>query len=330
MKDFIINSKLINEWHLEKNDKLGFYPDKITLGSGKKVWWKCKHCGHEWQAIVCDRNHGKGCPKCAKYYQTSSQEMKLYYYVRKYFTDAVSGYSDKQNGITEIDVYIPSLSIGIEYDGATWHQKIENDLYKDNMCKQNNITLIRIREPKCPIYQSDCVFINMQNLSQDELRNSIFYVLEILHVNNIDIDFDRDLYEIEKFISYNRIENSLAEKFPDIAAEWHPTKNGSLKPENVSSCSEKRIWWLCPRCGHEYVTTVSNRTDKHSGCSKCVGNYAKQVYCPELGKIFISTGEAERQTGVFHGHISRCINGKLKHAGRHPVTGERLTWKEII
>ena len=43
---------------------------------------------------------------------------------------------------------------------------------------------------------------------------------------------------------------------------------------------------------------------------------------------FLSTGEAERKTGVPHGNISRCISGELKHAGRHPITGQRLTWEE--
>ena len=33
--------------------------------SGQKVWWKCSN-GHEWQAIIQDRNKGSGCPICRK------------------------------------------------------------------------------------------------------------------------------------------------------------------------------------------------------------------------------------------------------------------------
>lgn len=33
--------------------------------------------------------------------------------------------------------------------------------------------------------------------------------------------------------------------------------------------------------------------------------------------------------GVNRGSISQCIKGKLKSAGKHPITGEKLTW-EII
>lgn len=52
MKDYVINSPLINEWNWEKNNELGFYPDKITLGSGKKVWWICNDCGLEYVTQV--------------------------------------------------------------------------------------------------------------------------------------------------------------------------------------------------------------------------------------------------------------------------------------
>ena len=54
--------KVAREWHKEKNGKLT--PRNITYGSKKKVWWRCRK-GHEWQAPVCDRTSGKGCPACA-------------------------------------------------------------------------------------------------------------------------------------------------------------------------------------------------------------------------------------------------------------------------
>lgn len=38
-------------------------PDKVTVSSGVKVWWKCDK-GHEWQAAPSTRLHS-GCPKCS-------------------------------------------------------------------------------------------------------------------------------------------------------------------------------------------------------------------------------------------------------------------------
>ena len=53
--------------------------------------------------------------------------------------------------------------------------------------------------------------------------------------------------------------NSLATKFPDLAKQWHPTKNGDLTPSDVSPNSLERVWWMCDK-GHEYQTVINHRT----------------------------------------------------------------------
>lgn len=58
-----VNPTLAKEWDYEKNN--GLIPMDVMPNSGKKVWWKCSN-GHEWQAIVADRNKGSGCPICRK------------------------------------------------------------------------------------------------------------------------------------------------------------------------------------------------------------------------------------------------------------------------
>ena len=57
------NPELSLEWNFEKNTLL---PTMVSRGSNKKVWWKCKTCGHEWQASIKNRNKGRGCPECAR------------------------------------------------------------------------------------------------------------------------------------------------------------------------------------------------------------------------------------------------------------------------
>ena len=60
-------------------------------------------------------------------------------------------------------------------------------------------------------------------------------------------------------------DKSLAAKFPEIAAEWHPTKNGDLTPDQVSAGSNEKVWWL-GKCGHTWDATVKSRTGKSRGC----------------------------------------------------------------
>lgn len=63
------NAQLMAEWDWERNNELGFDPQKLTYGSGRKVWWKCRN-GHGWQALIANRNKGQGCPYCAGRYAT--------------------------------------------------------------------------------------------------------------------------------------------------------------------------------------------------------------------------------------------------------------------
>ena len=64
--------------------------------------------------------------------------------------------------------------------------------------------------------------------------------------------------------------NDLATLYPELAAEWHPTKNGALTPEQVLAGSEKRVWWQCGR-GHAWQTSVSTRTRANCRCPVCAG-----------------------------------------------------------
>jgi hypothetical protein len=57
------NPDLAQEWHQEKNVLLT--PNDVTAGANRKVWWRCRKCGHEWQATPATRR-GHGCKLCAR------------------------------------------------------------------------------------------------------------------------------------------------------------------------------------------------------------------------------------------------------------------------
>lgn len=62
--------------------------------------------------------------------------------------------------------------------------------------------------------------------------------------------------------------NDLATVHPEIAREWHPTRNGDLRPQDVTSGSSKKVWWQCS-LGHEWRVSVGNRTSQSGGCPYC-------------------------------------------------------------
>jgi very-short-patch-repair endonuclease len=66
------------------------------------------------------------------------------------------------------------------------------------------------------------------------------------------------------------VTNSLSTLYPNVAAEWHPTKNGDLTPDQLIAGTHKRVWWQCLAVsGHEWSIPILNRTANGSGCPDC-------------------------------------------------------------
>jgi uncharacterized Zn-finger protein len=70
-------------------------------------------------------------------------------------------------------------------------------------------------------------------------------------------------------------ETSLAVVRPDVAAEWHPTRNGDLTPADVLPGAGARVWWQCG-CGYEWQALVVSRT-KGTGCPRCADSRPRGV-----------------------------------------------------
>lgn len=60
---------------------------------------------------------------------------------------------------------------------------------------------------------------------------------------------------------------SLVAAEPELAKQWHPTKNGTLTPEQVAPGTHRAVWWRCPQ-GHEWRAQVKSRTGG-AGCPVC-------------------------------------------------------------
>lgn len=54
----------------------------------------------------------------------------------------------------------------------------------------------------------------------------------------------------------------------DLASEWHPTKNGELKPFEFKEKSNKKVWWQCIK-GHEWNDSMCNRVSNKKKCPFC-------------------------------------------------------------
>lgn len=264
-----VNPTLATEWNYEKNN--GLKPEDVMPNSGQKVWWKCIK-GHEWQATIGSRNAGRGCPVCHSEQNTSFPEYAIVYYLKKYGLAVIHSYREKGY---ELDVYIPSKKVAIEYDGYLWHKnKTKQDLRKNYNCVKDGIKLYRIREGLPILNDSSIDYVVQRN--QEDLSKILKILLSEIIETIVDVDLKRDAIAIESLREYTEKENSLLFANPEIAKEWNCEKNGNLKPEHFAANSHKKVWWKCSK-GHEWQATIKERNNGN-GCPYCAGKKVLSGY----------------------------------------------------
>ncbi len=66
------------------------------------------------------------------------------------------------------------------------------------------------------------------------------------------------------------VSQSFVSTHPDLAVEWHPTRNGEKRPEQFTFGSHHEAWWQCPIYKtHVYRARINSRTSMMSNCGKC-------------------------------------------------------------
>ena len=260
---------LLSEWHPTRNGDLK--PSDITTSSAKKVWWQCVK-GHEWEASVANRCKGTGCPKCFGESKTSFPEQAIFFYFDQ-ITTAYNRYM--VDAKTEIDIYLPEYKIGIEYDGAYFHigeSAEQREKRKQEKLDKLGLTLIRVRELEGQT--SEYTIYSKPGANDTELtetiKNLFLLVTRLTQISfDVDIDVARDRNKIYEQYIQSEKENSLATVNPELATEWHHTKNGALLPEYVSVHSNIKVWWKCKE-GHEWQAVINSRR-YGVGCPYCSG-----------------------------------------------------------
>ena len=291
--------ELSKEWDYNNNE---LKPDEVFANSHMKVWWVCKN-KHHYQASLANRSKGVSCPICDKRKKSSFPEQAIYYYIKQKFPDAINGYKNKDILGTkmELDIFIPSLSVGIEYDGRAFHKKqsIVKDNRKYEICKSHNIKLIRIIEAEASAVWKKCDYkITIQPNNSEWLNIAINNTCASLG-KIVMPDVDRDRSKILSLLDKRNA--NLAEIYPEIAEEWNYERNYPLIPENVAPHSSQSVWWKCAK-GHEWQAKVGNRTTKRTGCPVCaklkLPKYSKTdlaSYRPDVAKLwdYEKNGELE-------------------------------------
>jgi len=268
--------EIAKEWHPTKNEALR--PDQFTSGSNKKAWWLCPK-GHSYNSHISNRTSKKSaCPKCSN--QSSESEIRILSELKWLFDEVNSRY--KLGGV-EIDIFLPAINVGIEYDGKYWHKDKEiKDLEKNKFLLSKGIHLLRVRQfPLKPISKNDLLVNKLLNKDDlDELLKKITQLVDSNIKEKIDTYLLKPSFVNDELFKVYRSyfpspfpENSLLKTHPFPSSEWDYERNHPLRPENFSFGSDTKAWWTCPK-GHSYKAAIKNRTNKDNltGCPECSGN----------------------------------------------------------
>ena len=162
---------------------------KINLHNKYFVNYHCNICNNDCiinfntfraRLLYCNTNPCLICNPLEKQY--SEKETEILKYIKSfYIEDIIENDKNVLNGL-ELDIYIPKLKIGIEFDGTYWHadkrfynkdDKInfkytaeeiwKHDAYKDYLCENKNIKLIRIKEYDYDINKNE-IFKKLRNI----------------------------------------------------------------------------------------------------------------------------------------------------------------------
>lgn len=289
--------------------------------------WLCKCvCGRTKAILESNLKSYKSlsCGICMS--RVSIPEKMIYYYLSKCFEDIQEQYRPDFLKGKEIDIYIPSLKIGIEYDGYRWHKDIKKDINKNNICRENGITIIRVREPKCPqmIDTKYCIITPKTTNNGTHMTKPIKEIINILNRDyncnlKIDVDCVRDNANICKTILSTVGFNSLEYLYPDIAKEWDYKKNYPLTPDKIPAHTGKKAWWICSKCNFSYSSVVSSRTSSDScGCPNCKHTRLyKKVLCIELNKLFDSVKDAAEFVKKKPCSITQACKGYIQTCGSY-------------
>lgn len=273
------NKKLLKEF--STNNKLK--PEQLNLGNNrKKVLWICTLCKEEYKASVYQRySKNTGCPTCNNKRTQSRNEIRIFCELSTLFQNV------EENFILDgykYDIYIKDINLLIEYDGFNWHSKEKvkiNDIKKNNIAKNNNISLLRLREQGLHKTKKDDLILNVNTNSNRDNEAQFSIINQILDYINLNykIDFTeyrnnylkKKIFKNEK--SYNEklslgfVKNNLT---LNRAFEQYDEEKTGINPKAISNNSSMKVWWKCNKGkDHSWQEKPLNRNHPSSGCPFC-------------------------------------------------------------
>jgi hypothetical protein len=302
----VLFPEIAGEWHPTKNGDLT--PDKVNPAGRVKAWWRCAK-GHEWQAWVFNRTRGNNCPYCCGNRATKENNLLIV------SPETAKLWHPTKNGSLGPDQVTPHSKKKVWWmcnKGHEWKAFVGNMHRSKTGCpycsgrrpskEYNLLTLYPHLARQWHPFRNGVLTPDQVTPGSDKRvwwRCSKGHEWQAIVGNRTRKNYDCP-YCANYFVSK---ENNLLVRYPELAKQWHPTKNGRLTPDKVMPGTTRKVWWRC-RYGHSWAATVASRSSHGTGCPHC----------------HRSTATKDNNFAVIHPEIARQW---------HPYKNEDLTPEEF-
>jgi very-short-patch-repair endonuclease len=125
-------------------------PEQVAISSGKKFWFNCKNCSHDYDQSPYVKTRGSGCPTCK-----NKTEKMVADFLKEFLIAFEKEF--KLNSNKRYDFCLQEYKLIIEVDGdqhfiqvSNWkspEETLENDIQKTKMAIDNGYSVLRIYQP---------------------------------------------------------------------------------------------------------------------------------------------------------------------------------------
>ena len=296
------HSEVAAQWHPIKNN--GKQPTDFSAGSMERIVWICDHgcpsCGrpHEWEAEIARRTRPgmpTGCPICSgrKCCECSSLAAQRSDLMREWDWEANAELDPKQISLSSNRRVAWSCS-----RHGTWVTQVAGRVAGSGCPECANERkrgkrvprgLLRDEHPELvkQLHPTKNAHIDLDMLTSGSHKRAVWVC------NNCQDDPPGCPHprEWEAFIINRALLGSgcpycsgrkvcpcksLAQLVPEVAAQWHPTRNGDKQPDQYGPYSHHKVWWqhLCEQTGqlHEWQAVI--------GCRSISWELLQLIRCP--------------------------------------------------
>jgi hypothetical protein len=301
------NPHLVGEWHPTKNGDIT--PFDVAYGTRKKYWFICPVKKHEYESSLNNRSNGNNCACC------HGKQVCVGNCFATLFPNIAKEWHPTKNGsLTAFELTSNSHKMiwfkcpprGHEYQ-ASLHNRAKGRhcpyCSGHRTCIDNCLATLRpdIAKEWHPSKNSNLTPFDVTAASSKKVW---FVCPRKGHEYQSSIDNRTVLRQCCPFCVGKKVcaDNCLATLFPDVAKEWHPTKNGKFTPLDFTAFSGRKAWFMCPSKEHEYQTRISHRAEG-SGCPFCKESRGEKQIANFLAELRINY---KRQA-----KFSKCKNKRL-------------------